>query len=172
MSDYMNDGYELSWDAEIENEGSEYIVAEEGDYDFTIVKFERGRFNGSQKMPPCNQAELYVKLEIPGASGECVVRDKLFLHSKSEWKLCEFFTSIGQRQKGQRVSMNWNAVPGARGRCKVSKRSFEGKDGKTKWTNDIDKYYPAEAVGGNLPFHTGNLPQNNPAPGGYTVGKF
>ena len=30
---YNNDGYELGWDSEIENEGSEFIVAEPGDYD-------------------------------------------------------------------------------------------------------------------------------------------
>lgn len=170
MSDYLNDGYELGWDAEIENEGKEFVVAEAGDYDFTVVGFERGRFEGSAKMPPCNQAKLSIKLDIPGATGECIVKHNLFLHSKTEWKLCEFFTAIGQRQKGQRVSMNWNAVNGARGRCKVSKRSFKNKDGKEMWTNDIDKFY--EPTAGSLPFHTNNIPQANPAPGGYTPGKF
>lgn len=171
MSNFES-GYELGWDSEIANEGSEFIVAEEGDYDFVIQKFERGRFAGSAKMPPCNQAELYVKLVIPGEEGECVVRDKLFLHSKSEWKLCEFFSAIGQRQKGERVRMNWNMVPGATGRCRVSKRSFVGKDGKTKWTNDIDKYYPREAENNGLPFRTDNLPQAPAAATGYTPGKF
>ena len=120
---YNNDGYELRWDSEIENEGSEFIVAEPGDYDFTVIGFERARFAGSDKMPPCNQAKLSIRIDIPGASGECVIKHNLFLHSKTEWKLCEFFTAIGQRKKGQRVSMNWNAVIGSRGRCKVTKRS-------------------------------------------------
>ena len=52
MSDYENKGYELDWDSEIENEGSEFIVAEPGDYDFVVTAFERGRFQGSAKMPP------------------------------------------------------------------------------------------------------------------------
>lgn len=186
MSNYMNNndnGYELGWDAEIEKEGTEFIVAENGDYNFTVVGFERARFNGSAKMPACNQAKLSIRLEIPDASGECIIKHNLFLHSKSEWRLCEFFAAIGQRQKGQRVSMNWNAVPGAKGRCKVSKRSYE-KEGKTYWTNDIDKFYAPEGDG--LPFHTSNLPQQSQQPqyqvpqypqpsqqpGGYTVGKF
>ena len=178
MSDYENKGYELDWDSEIENEGSEFIVAEPGDYDFVVTAFERGRFQGSAKMPPCNQAKLTIRLEIPGGDGTCEIKHNLFLHSKSEWKLCEFFTSIGQRQSGQRVAMNWNAVIGSRGRCKVSKRSFESNKapGKTLWANDIDKFYPPKQppANGSLPFHTDNLPQNSTpaATTGYTPGKF
>lgn len=177
MSDYENKGYELDWDSEIENEGSEFIVAEPGDYDFVVTAFERGRFQGSAKMPPCNQAKLTIRLEIPGCDGTCEIKHNLFLHSKTEWKLCEFFTSIGQRQSGQRVAMNWNAVIGSRGRCKVSKRSFESnKDGKTLWANDIDKFYPPQQTPahGSLPFHTDNLPQSSTpaATTGYTPGKF
>lgn len=160
MSNYANnEGYELGWDAEIENEEGGFTVAEPGDYSFTVTGFERARFAGSAKMPPCNQAKLSVKLDLPGGSGECVIKHNLFLHSKTEWKLCQFFTAIGQRQKGQRVSMNWNAVPGARGRCRVSKRSWE-KDGKTYWANDIEEFYPAEQ-GGDLPYRTDNLPQQS-----------
>ena len=176
MSNYENNGYELDWDSEIENEGSEFIVAEPGDYNFVVTAFERARHGGSEKLPPCNKAVLTIRLEVPGASGECIVKHNLFLHSKSEWKLCEFFTSIGQRQSGQRVAMNWNAVIGSRGRCKVSKRSFESnKDKKLLWTNDIDKFYPPQApASGNLPFHTDNLPQSSTpaATTGYTPGKF
>ncbi len=189
MTDFANDGYELNWDAEIENEGDPFVVAENGDYDFTVVNFERTRFAGSPKMPPCNQAKLSIKLDMPNG-GECIIKHNLFLHSKTEWRLCEFFTAIGQRKHGQKVSMNWNAVPGARGRCKVSKRSFKNKDGKELWTNDIDKFYePSE----DLPFTMGqNASQptyqgtaqptyQQPAqqqapgyvtPGGYVAGKF
>lgn len=174
MSDYVNNGYELGWDAEIENEGKDFIVAEPGDYNFVVTGFERARFNGSDKMPPCNQAKLSIRIEIPDANGECVIKHNLFLHSKTEWKLCEFFTSIGQRKKGQRVSMNWNAVIGARGRCKVTKRSFKNKNtGADMWSNDIDKFYAPEE--NSLPFHTNNLPQTNTASGGapsWQGGKF
>ena len=163
MSDYENKGYELDWDSEIENEGSEFIVAEPGDYEFTVTGFERGRFQGSAKMPPCNQAKLTIRLDLP--EGTCEIKHNLFLHSKTEWKLCEFFTAIGQRQSGQRVAMNWNTVIGSKGRCKVSKRSFESRDGKTLWANDIDKFY--------APSNTDNQPQSTPAATtGYTPGKF
>lgn len=166
MSDYVNDGYELGWDAEIENEGKDFVVAEPGDYNFTVTGFERGRFEGSAKMPPCNQAKLIIRIDVPGSNGECIIKHNLFLHSKTEWKLCEFFTSIGQRKKGERVQMNWNRVVGSIGRCKVTKRSFRNKENKELWTNDIDKFYPAE----DLPFQTKNLPQGNSVPSGVPSG--
>lgn len=172
MSDYENNGHELAWDAEIENEGSDFVVVEPGDYSFTVTGFERARFQGSAKMPPCNQAKLTIRLDIP--QGSCEVKHNLFLHSKTEWKLCEFFTAIGQRQSGQRVAMNWNAVTGAKGRCHVTKRSYESskEPGKTLWTNDIDKFYPPQNSQAELPFSMGPAQGTMAAPAGYTPGKF
>ena len=153
MSEYVNDGMELGWDAEIEHEGQDFVVAENGDYNFTVIGFERGRFNGSAKMPACNQAKLSIKLDMPSGDN-CVIKHNLFLHTKTEWKLCEFFTAIGQRKHGQKVAMNWNAVNGAHGRCKVSKRSFTTREGQQRWTNDIDKFYdPADES--DLPYTVG-----------------
>ena len=138
----FENGYELGWDSEITNEGKDFVIAEPGDYEFTVTGFERGRHNGSAKMPACNYAELSIKLRLP--EGECIVKDKLFLHSKMEWKLSEFFLCIDQKKKGQSFVPNWNAIMGATGRCKVTKRSYD-KEGRTYWTNDIAKYYPCES---------------------------
>lgn len=130
---------ELSWDDQIENEGSEFILLPKGEYDFEVTAFERGRFNGSEKMPPCNQASLTIK--ITAADGQTTtVKKNLLLHSKVEWKLCEFFTSIGQRKKGEKVSMNWNAVIGSRGRCEVTVRSWNKDDGTPMQNNEINKF--------------------------------
>ena len=46
------------WDDEIEKDGGDFVLLPEGDYNFTVAKFERGRFAGSEKMPACNQAKL------------------------------------------------------------------------------------------------------------------
>ena len=182
MSEYTNNnGYELDWNAEIENEGTPFVVAEPGDYDFTVTGFERARFGGSAKMPPCNQAQLTIQIHIPGEANPCTIKHNLFLHSKTEWKLCEFFTSIGQRKHGERVSMNWNAVLGASGRCKVSKRSFPSKNdpSKTMWANDIEKFYepatntaPATAAPAYTQQNYVQPQQQSFAGTGYTVGKF
>lgn len=176
----FENGYELGWNSEITNEGKDFIIAEPGDYDFTVVGFERGRFNGSAKMPACNQAELSIKLNHP--DGECIVKDKLFLHSKTEWKISEFFLGIGQKKKGESFRPNWNAIIGATGRCKVKKRSYENK-GQTYWTNDIEKYYPKEDGGTQQSYQQPNqfqqpqyqqtqFAQPPQQQGGYVAGKF
>jgi len=124
---------ELGWDDQIEKDGPEYVILPEGDYDFEVTGFERGRHNGSEKLPPCNMATVSIKIEVQ--EGTAIINHKLFLHSKTEGMLCSFFTAIGQRKKGERVTMNWNAVVGARDRCKVGNRQWDGKT-----FNEIKKF--------------------------------
>ena len=47
MSEYINDAHEIGWDDEISNDGGQYIILEEGDYNVTVSTFERARFPGS-----------------------------------------------------------------------------------------------------------------------------
>ena len=98
MSEYNAQGYELDWDSEIENDGPEYTTLPEGEYDFTVVGFERQRYTPSAKakLPPCNMAVVSLQFKEP--EGSTTIKDKLYLHSSVEWRLCAFFTSIGQRQ--------------------------------------------------------------------------
>ena len=35
-----NEGYELGWDDEIEQDGGDFILLDEGEYAFTVTKFE------------------------------------------------------------------------------------------------------------------------------------
>lgn len=169
MSDIANNGYELDWGAEIEKE-SAFVLAPAGDYDFTIVGFSRERHPGADWLPACNKAVLSVRI-VTTAGEECIIKHNLFLHSKREWQLCEFFTAIGQRQSGQRVAMNWNAVNGATGRCKVKIRKY-AKNGNEYETNDIDKFYaPENKASVTVPSQPPASPVQQTF-GGYTAGKF
>lgn len=144
MSDYNTTDRELGWDDQIENDGGAFEVLPEGDYSFTVEKFERARHTGSDKVPPCNKAVLTLSVTDGTHSGTVMVN--LFLYSKFEWKLCQFFTAIGQRKHGEAIRMNWNAVPGAAGVCKVKIRKWTGTDGKERESNEVDTFYdPAEA---------------------------
>lgn len=175
----MNDNYaidrELGWDDAIENDSPEFILLPEGEYDFTVDHFDRERHPGSEKLPPCNKAVLYLRIETP--EGVANVRHNLFLHSKTEGMLCAFFTAIGQRQHGQRVNMNWSAVPGAKGRAKIGIREYNGKQ-----YNEVKRFLepaqPGYAVPAQPP-QTVQPPQQSyqqqsfmPLQGGYTPGKF
>ena len=136
----MSDTFEreLGWEDEIEKE-SEYTLLPEGDYDFTIISFERGRHNGSEKLPPCNKATVKIQIESP--NGSTVISHNLFLHTITEGMLSAFFIAIGQKRHGESIRMNWNKVVGAKGRCKVGVKTWDGKQ-----YNEIKKFYePAES---------------------------
>lgn len=135
MSDFEK---ELGWDDEISQE-SEYVTLPEGDYDFEVIGFERSRSKGSDKVPPSNMAVLDIK--VTGSKGSTTIKEYLVLHTKMEWKLSQFFRSIGQKKAGETVRMNWNAVPGAKGRCKVIVEEYTNDKGEKRTTNKISKYY-------------------------------
>ena len=136
---------ELSWDDVIENDSPEFIILPDGDYDFEVVDFERGRHNGSEKLPPCNKAIVHIRIE--GKEGISIIKHQLFLHTITEGMLCAFFTGIGQRQKGERLKMNWSRVVGSKGRCKIGTRKWTNDEGKEMVFNEVKKFYEPEAKG-------------------------
>ena len=160
---------ELNWDDEIQKDGGGFVVLPDGDYDFTVTKFERGRFTGSEKMPACNQAKLELTIHSP-EYGDVVIFHNLFLHTKIEGLLSNFFAGIGQKKKGEPLKMNWNAVVGAKGRLKLYINKFQGNDGQEKTNNQVKSFYPFEDLR-----HTNQ--NRTPFPstqqtGGFTPGQF
>lgn len=135
----MSTERELGWDDQIQNDGPDFEVLPEGDYDFEVTNFERARHPGSANLPPCNKAVVSIK--ITGAAGQTTIKHNLFLHTKTEGLLCAFFTGIGQRKHGQQMTMNWNAVVGSKGRCKVGIRKFLSDKGDELTFNEIKKFY-------------------------------
>ncbi len=134
-------GQELQWDDTITKE-SDFILLPEGDYNFTVESFERGRHPGSEKLPPCNKAVLTLRIEA--AEGTARITHNLFLHTRTEGMLSAFFTCIGQKKKGEPLKMNWGQVPGASGRCKIGIHPYKNKDGEERQSNDIKRFYPKE----------------------------
>ena len=129
----------MDWEDTIESDGQEFITLPEGDYLFEVVNFERGRYPGSAKIPACNKAEL--TLEVKTDNGTARVRLDLILYRNLEWKIAAFFRCIGQKQKGERLVMNWNSVVGTRGRAHFKPRTYTGKDGNEHTANDCDRFY-------------------------------
>ena len=120
----------LGWDDEITQE-SEFVLLEPGTYDFEVTALEKAYFNGSEKMAPCPQARLELTVQPSNAK----VFTNLFLNTKSEWKLSEFFTSIGLKKKGEPLKMQWNKVLGLKGKCTISNNEYNGKT-----YNNVDKF--------------------------------
>ncbi|HHV35786.1 MAG TPA: DUF669 domain-containing protein [Syntrophomonadaceae bacterium] len=138
----MEEYRELDWDDQIEDDGPEFIILPPGDYDFEVTDFERGRHQGSDNLPPCNKAIVYLRIE--GKEGATTIKHQLFLHTKTEGLLCAFFTGIGQRKKGERITMNWDKVIGATGRAKIGIRKWTNDKGETLEFNEVKRFYEPE----------------------------
>ncbi len=139
------DNKAFDWNDEISND-STFVLLPKGEYDFTVKLFERGRHQGSDKLPPCNKAILTIEVS-DGKGNSAELKHNLFLHSKCEGMLCSFFTAIGQRKRGEPLAMNWQKVIGARGKCKVDVREWRGNDGELRQSNEIKSFTePKEAV--------------------------
>lgn len=132
---------ELGWEDTIQDDGKEFVLLPEGDYDFTIDHFERARSKGSDKLPPCNMALVFFTIHNPHGE-DATVRESFLLHTKMEWKLSELFCGIGLKKKGEELRMNWNMVPGAKGRCKVIVEP--DRNDPNKKYNHIKEIYPYE----------------------------
>lgn len=131
----MSEEKSYSWDEgpiENPNEGT-FVLLVPGNYPFTVVKFERSRHDGSEKLPPCNKA--IVTLDVQGVE----LKSNLFLHSRCEGLLCSFFVSLGHRKHGEPLRMDWGRVVGSTGICEVSIRKGTGKyEGKE--FNEIKRF--------------------------------
>lgn len=137
----MNEQRELDWDDEVSRE-SDFIILPEGDYDFVVESYERGRHNGSDKLPPCNKAIVTLAIDAP--EGHVTIKHNLFLHQNTETMLSEFFLSIGLKKKGVPFRMNWTLVPGSKGRLKLGIRTYKNSDGEDRTINTVKRFYPSE----------------------------
>ena len=127
----------------IEND-STWVLLPEGTYHYTVTGLERQRHNGSAKLPPCWKAVL--TLSITGTEGTATVNHNLFLHSKCEGLLCSFFTSIGDRQHGQPLKMDWDHVVGKGGICKFGIREWIDKEGASRQNNEVKEFLPPQTA--------------------------
>lgn len=142
MSEYGNNidiGQELGWDDEISQE-MEFELLPAGTYDFKVESMERGRFGGSEKMAPCNMANLRLQVYDPISGKSGSVFDTLYLNSKAEWRLSQFFTAIGQKKKGEPLRPNWTMVPGSSGKVEIEINRYQDKNGNQKENNKVKRY--------------------------------
>ena len=125
---------EYAWDGTITKDADEIVIVPDGDYDFTILNYEKQRHDATPKMPTCPKA--VINIEVSNGTVKTRVRHNLFLHSRAEGMLSAFFTAIGQKKHGEPLRMNFDAAVGCTGRCKVGHREYNGKT-----YNQITRFY-------------------------------
>ena len=128
----------MDWNDSIEEDGQEFILLPEGDYNFTVTNFERGRFPGGPKIPACNKASITVQVDTQ--DGLAIVKFDLLLYRSVEWRISGFFRCIGQKKHGEKLTMDWNRVIGSKGRAHFKQRTYVNGQGEEKATNDIDRF--------------------------------
>lgn len=151
-------GYAIGWDDEIIDPGEpEFVLLTPGVYDFTITGFERGHFDGSEKMDACSMAKL--TLRCSNGVQETTVFTNLFLSSAVAFKLSKFAKSIGDMPagstSGQKFHVDWNNIIGKRGKCKIKTRVYNGKD-----YNEVDDFIVPDPAAAPAP---APMPQAAPA---------
>lgn len=138
----MSENLTLSWDDEID-EGQEFKIVPDGDYEFEVSNFERGYYEAKagSKIPSCDQAEYELSVEWKDEDGEIRTNKltlRLKLTKKLQWLIYEFFESVGLIEKGSGPKkMPWKEAVGCRGICRVGHHDANGKS-----FNDVVKCYP------------------------------
>lgn len=156
-------GYAIGWDDEIIDPGEpEFVLLTPGVYDFTITGFERGHFDGSEKMDACSMAKL--TLRCSNGVQETTVFTNLFLSSAVAFKLSKFAKSIGDMPAGsttgQKFHVDWNNIIGKRGKCRIKTRVYNGKD-----YNEVDDFIvPDPAAAPTAAPAPAPMPQATPLP--------
>ncbi len=159
-------GYAIGWDDEIIDPGEpEFILLTPGVYDFTVTGFERGHFDGSEKMDACSMAKL--TLRCSNGIQETTVFTNLFLSSAVAFKLSKFAKSIGdmsaENTTGQKFHVDWNNIIGKRGKCRIKTRVYNGKD-----YNEVDDFIVPDPATAPAPAAApAPMPQAVPLPNYY-----
>ena len=134
-----DDNVELT--EEQERGGQETTVLPEGKYPFKVIKVEKQYYDGSAKIPACNMAKVFLRID-GGELGTGLVVENIYLVEKHEWKAGAFLRSVGIRQHGDRLEFRkLLQVDGEKGRCEIYVDEYEGRDGKTHTSNKLKKFF-------------------------------
>lgn len=114
----------MDWDSPIENDGEGFELLPEGTIvEFQVIVFEKARSSKGDPM---------AKLQLSLFDGDVFGRayENLVLNQACEWKLCQFFTAIGQRKHGETLVPKWNKVETATGYAEVGVEKYKKDNGR------------------------------------------
>ena len=131
---------QFDWGCITEDE-AEYTIIPQGEFIFTVSEIEKTYFNGSAKLPPCNQAIVTLMVDVNGEE-PVPLKVNFFSHKKTFWKAGQFFVSIGLKDKGQPYQIDWNKAIGRKGKAAFVRKKWTGYDGQEREYTEVDKFLP------------------------------
>ena len=135
--DYSNNG--LGWNDSISKDSEDRALIPEGNYNARVLFVEKGEFQGSAKLSACPKAIITLMVDTGGIPAPVTVQ--LLLHRKLEWKIKEFFRSVGRAKQGEAYVMDWDNLQGAKLRVHVTQHTYTDKFGEERTSNQIDKFF-------------------------------
>ncbi len=138
----------MDWDDVIKDDGEysgeETVVLPEGNYPFEVIKTEKSWYDGSSKIPACNMAKVYLRVD-GGELGKTLCVENIYLLDRLEWKAAAFLRSVGMKKHGEPTQ--WRKLvqcDGESGRCHVYVDEYTGRDGQTKQSNKVKNFFDKE----------------------------
>ena len=130
---------------EEEKGGAESVLLPDGKYPFEVIKVEKAFYDGSAKIPACNMAKVFLRID-GGELGTGLVVENIYLVDKFQWKAAAFLRSIGLKKHGEEIQ--WRKLvqcDGERGRCEIYVDEYDRRDGNGKGqSNKLRRFFDKE----------------------------
>jgi len=138
----MSEETTIDWDSEIPtDEGrSDFVTLPDGtECTFEVKKFAKDR---SQAGDPMAKLELICTSDDGRRS---YVHENLTLSSRAIFRVRKFGVAIGQLALNEPGRIDWDAVPGAVGRCRLTTEKWTRRDGTETESNKVKEWMAPEA---------------------------
>ena len=154
MSEYQGFNGELQEGQTVSAEqlgdySSSYVLLPEGDYDFTVVKLEKSRYQPkpTSKIGACVQVTLTLRVVDPQTGKPVDLTHNLYMWGTTVGMIAQYQDAIGIHKKGEPLTFDWrpDVHIGKTGKLKITHREYTGKDGAKYKSNNINRLYPKEA---------------------------
>jgi hypothetical protein len=142
-------GQAMDWDSEIPlDEGrGEFVTLPDGtECGFVVKKFDRDRSRAGDPM---------AKLDLICTDGEgrrAYVHELLTLSPAAIFRVRKFGVAIGHLQPNQPGRIDWDAVVGASGNCRLTVETWTRRDGSNAESNKVKEWLAPAAQAQEVSF--------------------
>ena len=128
----------MDWNDVIEDDGQEYVLLLKRIITSLLLILKKEDSLVVQKF--LLQIKKQNQFKFFSEMGVASMKFDLILSKALTWKLSAFFRSIGQKKRGEKITMDWNKVLGAKGRAHIKQKVYTNQSDEEKNINDLDYF--------------------------------
>lgn len=123
-------GDTIAWE-----DAPEYVVLPPGNYEFTVMNWDRGHYEGNPATGKiaCNTARVTVAVETD--KGTAYAKYTFYLKKSAIGFVRDFFLCIGLMKKGEAFTPDFDKAIGCKGMAQFDNRPYKGNT-----YNDVKKW--------------------------------